>query len=79
MKATFNEPVEVDGTTFTLMDATTGAVVTAVVTYDSKNQATLNPSKALAGGTRYTATLTSGIVDSAGNRLAGKSWSFKTS
>ncbi|MFD2093539.1 Ig-like domain-containing protein [Blastococcus deserti] len=38
----------------------------------------LNPDESLAGNTKYTATLASGITDAAGNPLAPVSWSFTT-
>ena len=80
VKAKFSEAVTgVSGTTFTLVRASTGEAVPAAVTYDaSKRMAVLDPSKGLVAGTRYTATLTTGIVDSSGNALPQTSWSFTT-
>ncbi|MBT2549121.1 Ig-like domain-containing protein [Arthrobacter sp. ISL-65] len=40
--------------------------------------ATLNPTVTLAGRTKYTAVLSAGIRDAAGNPLVGTSWSFTT-
>lgn len=76
--ATFSEPVRfVNGGTFTLKRGTTG--VRAVVSYDAANRrATLNPSANLANRVTYTATLTSGIKDPAGNSLAQTAWRFTT-
>jgi methionine-rich copper-binding protein CopC len=74
--ATFSEPVlNVSGTTFTLAAGTTP--VQATVSSDSTTVARLHPSQPLAAGT-YTATLTSGITDAAGNALTPKTWTFTT-
>lgn len=61
--ATFNLNVTgVDTTSFTLANATTGAAVPAVVTYNgTTKKAVLNPSVNLASDTRYTATLSNVI------------------
>ena len=76
--ATFSEAVTgVSGSTFTLSGP--GGAVAATVSYNSgTNTATLAPSAALAAGTTYSASLTSGIADAAGNPLAATSWSFAT-
>ena len=77
--ATFNEPIasaSVNATSFILSDGVDNVVGTfsvngAVVTFD--------PSAALSDNTTYTATLTTGITDLAGNHLAGNyTWSFTT-
>jgi len=82
VQATFSEemdPITVTNVTFTL---TTGQVVPllAVVSYDAAAKAaTLNPSSDLATATSYTATVTVGAKDVAGNPLAvSKVWSFTT-
>jgi hypothetical protein len=74
--ATFNEPVQgVSSSTFTLRQGSTS--VAASVSYDSGTRtATLDPSSSLTAGATYTASLTSGIRDLAGNALAALSWSF---
>ena len=74
--ATFNEPVQgVSGSTFTLRQGTTS--VAASVGYDATSRtALLDPSSNLVAGATYTASLTSGIRDLAGNALAALSWSF---
>ena len=69
--------------TFTLRYATsTGASVSATVTYDATSRvATLNRPPTLAVNTPYTATLTGGasaIRDAANNPLATVSWTFTT-
>ncbi|HET7397585.1 MAG TPA: Ig-like domain-containing protein [Intrasporangium sp.] len=81
--ATFSENVTgVSGTTVTLRNASTGALITAVVSYSSTTRTvTLNPSATLAANTRFTATLTGGtaaIRDIAGNPLTTTAWSFTT-
>ena len=81
--ATFSEAVQgIGGTTFTLKNASTGAVVAASVYRNgTTNQWILNPQEPLAAKTRYTVTLTggtAGIRDLAGNPLAGRSWQFTT-
>ena len=79
ISATFNNELRassVTGATFTLKKGTTGVsgVVSAV-----GNVATFKPETPLATSTEYTATLTTGITDSAGQTLAlEKSWSFTT-
>jgi hypothetical protein len=57
-----------------------GQPITATVTYDSATKkATLDPSADLNPGTKYTATVTTGAKDKAGNPLiSAKVWSFTT-
>ena len=76
----FSEPViGVSGSTFSLVDATTGAAVIASVSYTSATRiATLRPSAALTAGHTIRASLGSGIVDGVGNHLAAYSWTFGT-
>jgi hypothetical protein len=76
--ATFSEAVTgVSGSTFTLKAGTT--TVGATVSYDAAGRtATLKPSAALAAGTQYTAQLTNGVKDVAGNALAATTWTFTT-
>lgn len=84
--ASFSEamdPASITATTFELRDPA-GAVVPATVTYNgSTGRAVLDPTAALAGGTRYTATVKGGpdgVADAAGNPLAQDlTWSFRTS
>jgi methionine-rich copper-binding protein CopC len=78
--ATFSEPVQnVTTSTFKLKNTATATGVPATVTLDStKTVATLHPGSPLAAGTKYTATLTAGIQDLAGNALTATSWSFTT-
>jgi hypothetical protein len=77
--ATFSEAVQnVNGTTFTLA-APSGALVTAVVKLSTTtNKWVLNPSVTLAANTKYTAKITSGVTDLAGNALGPVAWSFTT-
>ena len=81
--ATFSEPVTgVSGSTFTLKNTSTGATITAVVSYNATTRvATLNPNTTLASRTKFTVTLTGGaaaIRDAAGNPLTTTTWSFTT-
>ena len=76
--ATFSEPMNsgtITTSTFTLKQGTTA--VAGTVSY-SGNVATFTPSAALAGSKVYTATLTTGVKDVAGNALATYTWSFTT-
>jgi hypothetical protein len=76
--ATFSEAVaNVSTSTFTLRRGT--AQVAASVSYDAASRtATLDPSADLLASAVYTATLTNGIADLAGNPLAPLSWTFTT-
>ena len=78
--ATFSEAVTgTSATTVTLRNATTNALIPAVVSYNSLTRVvTIDPSAALAANTRFTVRLMSGIVDAGGNRLADTTWSFTT-
>jgi hypothetical protein len=76
--ATFNEamnPVTISTTTFTVSPGVTG-----VVTLDGTGKiATFTPTAALALNTTYTATITTGAQDLAGNPLAANFvWNFMT-
>jgi hypothetical protein len=80
LASTFSEPMNpltITTTTFTL----TGPGLTPVsgaVTY-AGNTATFTPTNPLAGNTLFTATLTTGVKDLAGNNLAvTKTWTFTT-
>lgn len=79
VSATFNETLEpssVNSLTFLL--ETGGTPVAGVLSYDSK-VATFNPDVDLIASTLYTATLTTGITDLAGNSLAAANvWTFTT-
>lgn len=80
--ATFSEDMTsttISGTTFTLTGPG-GAVVAGGVTYtDAVKTATFAPTANLASGTTYTATITTGAKDLAGNPLAlNKGWTFTT-
>src|SRR5450759_4531934 len=76
---TFSEPMNpatINGTTFTLKQGTN--VVPGTVVY-SGNTATFTPATPLAAGLPYTATITTGAKDKAGNALAANTvWSFTT-
>lgn len=80
--ATFSErldPSTVNPTTFTLTPAGGGALPAIVTMNTEGTVATLAPSENLAFGTTYTARLTTGIEDVAGNALAAThTWTFTT-
>ena len=81
LAATFSEaldPSTVNSTTFTLINA--DGAVSATVGYDnSARTATLTPDVSLSPVKRYTATLSTGVQDLAGNPLAAPvTWSFVT-
>ena len=79
LTATFSEamdPATISGTTFTLQQGSTP--VTGVVSYTGKT-ATFNPTGNLLASTLYTATVTTGAKDLAGDALAAnKVWTFTT-
>ncbi len=83
IKVTFSEAVTgVSESTFTLQNAA-GTSVSGAVSYDpSSRVATFDPggssADTLAVDASYTATLTSGIRDTAGNALATTTWTFTT-
>lgn len=76
---TFSEamdPLTITASTFTLKQGATA--ITGVIAY-SGTTATLNPTTDLASNTAYTATITTGAKDVAGNAIAvNKVWSFTT-
>jgi hypothetical protein len=80
---TFSEAVQgVSGTSVTLKNATTGAAISAVVSYNATTRVvTLNPSATLAANTKFTVTMTgsaTAIRDMAGNNFGNTTWSFTT-
>jgi hypothetical protein len=69
-------PATINTTTFTLKQGTT--VIDGTVAY-SGTKATFTPSNILTAGTAYTATITTGAKDLAGNALATSTvWNFTT-
>jgi hypothetical protein len=76
---TFSEAMNsatITSSTFGLKQGTT--VISGTVTY-SGNIATFAPSASLTGGAAYTATVTNGVKDAAGNALAANyTWNFAT-
>jgi Ice-binding-like/Bacterial Ig-like domain len=80
LTATFNKamnPTSINTSTFTVAGPA-GAPVTGTVTY-SGTTATFTPATMLAASSMYTATITTGAKDSAGDALAGTfAWSFTT-
>jgi methionine-rich copper-binding protein CopC len=79
--ATFSETVQgVDGTTFTVQNAATGAQVAGVLSRSGLKWI-FNPDVDLTADTRYRVTLTGGpaqIRDAANNPLATVTWTFLT-
>jgi hypothetical protein len=88
VSATFSEamnPLTLTSSTFLLYQGTSasGTPIPATITYDAVNFiATLTPTASLAAGTSYTATVTNGATDLAGNPLgatgAPNPWTFTT-
>ena len=84
VSVTFSEPI--NAVTFTATSVTvvaaggaSGAAVAGTVAMNGTT-ATFTPTKALAGSTRYTVTITTAVKDLAGNALAADYvWSFTTS
>ena len=78
LSATFSETMDaatITTTTFTLTQGATA--VPGTVTYIGKI-ATFNPASNLSASTLYTATVTTGAKDLAGNALTQKVWTFTT-
>lgn len=80
VRVTFSEPVDgVDGGSFRLLDGR-GAELAASVTIDAAGQmATLIPVEGVTLAAVYRATLTDGVVDRSGNRLARTEWVLQAS
>ena len=83
VEATFDrqmDPMTIAPANFLLAGPGTNAVA-GMVSYDfPKRTAIFRPDAPLLGGTTYTATVTSGVKDPAGNALAGNElWTFTTS
>jgi hypothetical protein len=80
VKALFNEsmnPLTVDTSTFTL-SGPSGPVAGTVTLGPLNRNATFKPNSNLAVGTTYTANITSGSKDLAGNPVTPLNWSFTT-
>ena len=79
--ATFSETMDastVNANTFTLRDNNLNTTITGTVSY-SGTTATFAPSALLSYSTAYTATITTGVTDLAGNAMtADYTWSFTT-
>jgi len=78
--ATFTEdidPLTIDTTTFVVSDGS-GNPISGAVTY-SNMKATFTPDVSFASGSAYTATITTGVKDLAGNAMLNDyTWSFDT-
>ncbi len=71
------DPLTITASTFTLRQGST--VIPGAVTSPSTTTAMFNPTSNLTNNTIYTATITTGVKDLAGNAMAiNKSWSFTT-
>ena len=83
LTATFTEPVSastVNGATFTLRDSASNALSSTVAVSGATVSLTIAPGTPLQYGTTYTATLTTGITDLAGNALQNNfTWTVTTS
>ncbi len=81
ISATFSEAMNnstLTTSTFTVIAAGSATPISGAVSVGG-NSVTLAPAVNLAHGTQYTATITTGVRDSAGNALASNfSWSFTT-
>jgi hypothetical protein len=82
VNATFNEamdPLTINNANFTLADNLGGAVA-GTVNFNALNKiATFTPSASLVAGITYTATVTNGVADLAGNAmLLSDVWTFTT-
>ena len=82
VSAAFDEPLgaaTVNAGTVELRGPSGGLVPAGVAYLEAGHVASLTPGTRLAAGTRYTATVTTGVTDAAGNALATpRSWSFTT-
>lgn len=75
----FSEPVlNASGATIQLFNAPGGWLVRSTVRYDAASRtATLTPNLEMYPRTEYRITISSGITDRAGNRLAPTAWTFQ--
>ncbi|TSE17746.1 hypothetical protein B1A87_020155 [Arthrobacter sp. KBS0703] len=77
--ATFNEPIAGLSTSSYTLKNSGGATLAAAVSWNAATRvATLNPAANFAADARYTASLTAGIRDLAGNTLVPTSFAFTT-
>ncbi|MGE3138879.1 MAG: Ig-like domain-containing protein [Thermoleophilia bacterium] len=79
---TFSEPVAtatLPGSVTLVPEGGDGPVAGTVTASAGNTVVTLNPAAALAAGTRYTATVSTAVTDTAGNHLAApRTWTFVT-
>ena len=79
--ATFSEPVQSwsSSTIFTVKNGAGTSIAGSLALSSDAKTATFKPSSSLGFSTSYTATITTGVKDKAGNAMTGaKSWSFTT-
>lgn len=80
VSATFSEPVLAESITTATFTLKNGLVlIPGTVSFDGAKTATFSPSLPLLPGTTYTATVTNGVTDLAGNSMGVSStWDFTT-
>jgi hypothetical protein len=79
VKATFDKDMNSNTMNTSSFRLAGSSPVNGKVSYDATTKiATFTPEINLEWGTRYTVTLSSGIVDTVGKQLTGMSWSFTT-
>ena len=79
LAVTFSEPVRGVSSSTVTLKTSAGKLVPTTVSYNAaKRTATVKPKGILPSSTRFTVSLSNGITDVNGNRLAASSWSFKT-
>jgi len=73
------DPATISSATFALRDSTNTVVPSTVAYNAASRSATLTPNATLAYGASYTATVSTGVKDLAGNAMAANyTWSFST-
>jgi len=80
IRIVFSEPVlNASNATIQLVNGRGGWLVRSTVSYDAaRRTATLTPNLEMYASTEYRVTISSGITDRAGNRLARTAWTFRS-